>query len=149
MAPPINPFACTKSMSLIPETSISFCWSLIPLHSCFKGFLNSNEPSFKATAWILHFWFVFSGKTTKRISPSSFSSSSIWTMHFCQGTYLVNKMIFPEGWTSFLWLNDSLTIDLVWIPPLYDKINYSKICLTSLYISSRPISIPFRNCDIS
>ena len=69
IAPPIKPLACTKSMSCKPESSFSFCSSLMPLQAPFKGSLSSNDPSFFGTPWILHFLPDFSGKMTKSISP--------------------------------------------------------------------------------
>lgn len=59
IAPPINPFACTKSMSFIPEISTNFSMSLIPLHSVFNPLLSSKAPYFVGTAWILHLSPVF------------------------------------------------------------------------------------------
>ena len=49
-APPINPFAWTKSMSSIPDKFFNFSWSLMPLHSLFRGFRSSKDPSFFETA---------------------------------------------------------------------------------------------------
>lgn len=97
IAPPINPLACTKSMSCRPESYFSFTSSLIPLQAALKGNLSSNEPSFLGTPWILHFKPDFSGNTTKSISPSHLASSQIVTIGFCQGTYLSNRTILPEG----------------------------------------------------
>lgn len=65
--PPINPLACTKSISSIPDKFTSFYMSLMPLHSSFSPFLSINEPSCRETPCILHFFPLFSGKTTKRI----------------------------------------------------------------------------------
>lgn len=49
-APPINPLACTKVISLIPEIYTSFSISLIPRHYYFIGLLDKNEPYYKGTA---------------------------------------------------------------------------------------------------
>ncbi len=50
LAPPINPFACTKSISLICDIFTNFSISFIPLHYYFKPFLNTNDPSATETA---------------------------------------------------------------------------------------------------
>jgi len=50
IAPPINPLACTKSISSMLERILNFYISLTPRHYCRKGSLSSNEPSFFATA---------------------------------------------------------------------------------------------------
>ena len=97
IAPPINPLACTKSISCRPESYLSFTSSLIPLQPALKGNLSSNEPSFLGTPWILHFFPDFSGNTTKSTSPSHLPSYYIVTTGFCQGTYFYNKTILPEG----------------------------------------------------
>ena len=49
-APPMNPFACTKVMSSMPDSYLSFWSSFIPLQASFRGFLSSNDPSCLATA---------------------------------------------------------------------------------------------------
>jgi len=127
-APPMNPFAWTKSMSLMLETAINFSPSLIPLHYFLSPFLNSNEPSLADTACILHF-LSLDGNITYKILPSHFYSSSSWTIAFCHGIYLSKTTTFPDGWTFFLILNASFTIEKVWIDP-------SKADLTSVYNSS-------------
>ncbi len=120
IAPPINPLACTNSISLIWDISTNFSISLIPLHCYLSPFLNSN-PYVSETVWILQLFPFLFGKITNKIYPLQFFYSSISRTDFGHGTYFYRTIILPDAWYFFLFSKAYSTMDFVCKVPLYYK----------------------------